>query len=52
MKALHHLVDKVNSPRTKHWWIRLGANDTDTSHTVAGNFHARLVQLGDDVNTS
>ncbi|WP_149824653.1 subtype B tannase [Streptomyces tailanensis] len=52
MNSMYHLVDKVNSKRTKHWWIRLGTNDTDTSHTIAGNLHARLVQLGDDVNTS
>ncbi|TQE21484.1 Tat pathway signal protein [Streptomyces ipomoeae] len=52
MNPMHHLADKPNAHRSKHWWIRLGTKDTDTSHTVAGNLHARLVQLGDDVNTS
>lgn len=52
MNPMYHLVDKVNSKRSKHWWIRLGTKDSDTSHTVAGNLHARLAQLGDDVDTS
>uniref|UniRef100_A0AAU2A296 Tat pathway signal protein n=1 Tax=Streptomyces sp. NBC_00093 TaxID=2975649 RepID=A0AAU2A296_9ACTN len=52
MNPMHHLADKANDKRSKHWWIRLGTNDTDTSHTVAGNLHARLEQLGDDVDTS
>ncbi|WP_332875049.1 subtype B tannase [Streptomyces geranii] len=52
MNPMHHLVGKANDRRSKHWWIRLGTKDTDTSHTVAGNLHARLDQLGDDVDTS
>ncbi|WP_307835262.1 hypothetical protein [Streptomyces adelaidensis] len=52
MNPMHHLVDQVNAKRSKHWWIRLGTKDTDTSHTVAGNLHARLAQLGDDVDTA
>ncbi|MEU6374582.1 subtype B tannase [Streptomyces sp. NPDC046909] len=52
MNPMYHLVDKVNGSRSRHWWIRLGTKDTDTSHTVAGNLSARLTALGDDVNTS
>ncbi|MEW2396931.1 subtype B tannase [Streptomyces sp. NPDC046862] len=51
MNPMYHLVDKVNGNRARHWWIRLGTKDTDTSHTVAGNLAARLTGLGDDVNT-
>lgn len=52
MNPMYHLVDKVNAGRSRHWWIRLGTKDTDTSHTVAGNLSARLTDLGDDVDTS
>jgi hypothetical protein len=51
MNPMHHLADQANGSRSKHWWIRLGTKDTDTSHTVAGNLSARLTALGDDVNT-
>ncbi|MEU5888361.1 hypothetical protein ABZ835_16200 [Streptomyces sp. NPDC047461] len=52
MNPMHHLVGKANGSRSRHWWIRLGTKDTDTSHTVAGNLSARLTGLGDDVDTS
>ncbi|WP_405735276.1 Tat pathway signal protein [Streptomyces sp. NBC_00028] len=52
MNPMYHLVDKVNAGRSRHWWIRLGTKDSDTSHTVAGNLSARLTDLGDDVDTS
>ena len=52
MNPMYHLVDKVNGSRAKHWWIRLGTKDSDTSHTVASSLSARLTALGDDVNTS
>ncbi|MDH6218288.1 subtype B tannase [Streptomyces pseudovenezuelae] len=50
MNPMYHLVEKVNSKRSKHWWIRLGTKDSDTSLTVAANLAARLDNLGDDVN--
>ncbi|XUL90200.1 subtype B tannase [Streptomyces galilaeus] len=50
MNPMHHLVEKVNPNRSKHWWIRLGTKDSDTSLTVAANLAARLDNLGDDVN--
>ncbi|MCU0909360.1 MAG: hypothetical protein MUF73_18475 [Rhodobacteraceae bacterium] len=37
--------------RARHWWLRTGARDTDTSHTVVGNLDAALRRLGDRVNT-
>ncbi|MGW4910028.1 subtype B tannase [Streptomyces sp. NPDC004270] len=50
MNPMYHLVEKVNGKRSKHWWIRLGTNDTDTSHVISANLAARLDNLGDDVN--
>ncbi|MFG3021801.1 subtype B tannase [Streptomyces sp. NPDC048254] len=50
MNPMYHLVEKVNGKRSKHWWIRLGINDTDTSHVISANLAARLDNLGDDVN--
>ncbi|MFD4877437.1 subtype B tannase [Streptomyces sp. NPDC058420] len=50
MNPMHHLVEKVNPNRSKHWWIRLGTKDSDTALTVAANLAARLDNLGDDVN--
>ncbi|WP_435853833.1 subtype B tannase [Streptomyces purpurascens] len=42
--------DKPNAHRTKHWWIRLGTKDSDTSHTVSANLAAAAAALGDDVS--
>ncbi|MFJ9629105.1 subtype B tannase [Streptomyces sp. NPDC101175] len=50
MNPMHHLAGKANPNRSKHWWIRLGTKDSDTSLTVAANLAARLGDLGDDVN--
>lgn len=47
---MYHLVEKVNGGRSRHWWIRLGTNDTDTSHVVSANLAAAAAKLGDDVN--
>ncbi|MDF3146557.1 MULTISPECIES: subtype B tannase [unclassified Streptomyces] len=50
MNPMHFLVEKANPQRTKHWWIRLGTNDSDTSHTVSANLAAAANGLGDDVS--
>ncbi|MEU1478187.1 subtype B tannase [Streptomyces sp. NPDC005760] len=50
MNPMYHLVEKVNGKRSRHWWIRLGTNDTDTSHVISANLAARAENLGDDVN--
>ncbi|MFI7384116.1 subtype B tannase [Streptomyces sp. NPDC049813] len=52
MNPMPHLAGAGNGHRSRHWWIRLGTKDTDTSHTVAGNLAARLTALGDDVNAA
>ncbi|MEV4231729.1 hypothetical protein AB0J81_32550 [Streptomyces bobili] len=50
MNPMYHLIDKPNSGRGKHWWIRLGAMDSDTSLTVSANLAAAAHRLGDDVS--
>ena len=35
--------------RARHWWIRNGAADTHTSHSVAGNLAAMAARNGDRV---
>ncbi|MEU2059681.1 subtype B tannase [Streptomyces sp. NPDC013455] len=50
MNPMYHLVRKPNPHRSKHWWIRLGTKDTDTSLTVSANLAAAAAGLGDDVN--
>nr|WP_203616101.1 subtype B tannase [Streptomyces sp. SID13726] len=50
MNPMYHLVEKVNSARSRHWWIRLGTSDSDTSHVVSANLAAAAAGLGDEVN--
>ncbi|MEU2282080.1 subtype B tannase [Streptomyces sp. NPDC013178] len=50
MNPMYFLVEKANPRRAKHWWIRLGTRDSDTSHTVSANLAAAAHTLGDDVN--
>lgn len=50
MNPMYHLVDKPNSGRSRHWWIRLGTKDSDTSLTVSANIAAAAHGLGDDVD--
>ncbi|MFJ9147200.1 hypothetical protein ACIRP7_03830 [Streptomyces sp. NPDC102270] len=50
MNPMYHLTEKVNGKRSKHWWIRLGTKDSDTSLTIAANLAAAAENLGDDVN--
>ncbi|MCX4762961.1 Tat pathway signal sequence domain protein [Streptomyces sp. NBC_01275] len=50
MNPMHFLTDKPNESRTKHWWIRLGTKDSDTSLTVSANIAAAAHDLGDDVD--
>ncbi|MEU1178164.1 subtype B tannase [Streptomyces sp. NPDC005820] len=52
MNPMHHLAGRANPHRAKHWWIRVGTKDSDTSLSVAANLATRLTDLGDDVNTS
>ncbi|QWB28364.1 MULTISPECIES: subtype B tannase [Streptomyces] len=41
---------KPNAHRSRHWWIRLGTKDSDTSHTISANLAAAAAALGDDVS--
>jgi hypothetical protein len=41
----------ANPKRSRHWWFRLGAKDSDTAHSVVGNLDAQTHFLGDNVNT-
>jgi hypothetical protein len=50
MNPMYHLAEKVNGRRSKHWWIRLGTNDSDTSHVISANLAAAANGLGDEVN--
>lgn len=45
-----YFIKQQNPGRSKHWWIRLGTKDSDTSLTVSANLAASLDNLGDDVN--
>lgn len=49
MNPMYHLRNK-NPSRARHWWIRTGALDTNTAHTVVGNLAAITTDLGDSVN--
>ncbi|MFI1723097.1 subtype B tannase [Streptomyces sp. NPDC020489] len=49
MNPMYHLARK-NPGRARHWWIRLGTNDTDTSHVISANLAAAAKALGDEVN--
>ncbi|WP_330232826.1 Tat pathway signal sequence domain protein [Nocardia sp. NBC_00508] len=47
-----HFIGQRNPARAKHWWIRVGTKDTDTSLTVVGNLAAGLENLGDAVDAA
>ncbi|CAL9369457.1 hypothetical protein SUDANB105_00829 [Streptomyces sp. enrichment culture] len=50
MNPMFHILEERNPNRSKHWWIRLGASDTDTALTVAANLAMAVDNLGDDVD--
>ncbi|GAA2358707.1 subtype B tannase [Saccharopolyspora halophila] len=43
---------EANPGRARHWWVRVGTEDTDTALTIVGNLAAQLRQLGDDVDAA
>ncbi|MFE9686676.1 subtype B tannase [Streptomyces sp. NPDC006285] len=45
-----HFIAQHNPRRAKHWWIRLGTSDSDTSLTVSANLAAALNDVGDHVD--
>ncbi|MGX5186803.1 subtype B tannase [Streptomyces avermitilis] len=46
-----YFIERQNPGRSRHWFIRVGTKDSDTSLTVVGNLTAGLENLGDDVDT-
>ncbi|MFJ4622401.1 subtype B tannase [Streptomyces sp. NPDC088812] len=50
MNPMYHIGEK-NPGRARHWWIRVGTNDTDSSPVIVGNLAAALDNLGDDVDS-
>ncbi|MET7649428.1 subtype B tannase [Streptomyces sp. NPDC005486] len=50
MNPMYFLADRPNAGRSRHWWIRLGTKDSDTSLTVSANLAAAAHGLGDDVD--
>ncbi|WP_180687153.1 subtype B tannase [Streptomyces gossypiisoli] len=46
-----YFIRKRNPGRSKHWWIRVGTKDTDSSPVIVGNLAAALDGIGDNVNS-
>ncbi|WP_427917933.1 subtype B tannase [Streptomyces sp. cg40] len=44
-------IGQRNPGRSRHWWLRTGSLDTNTSHNIVLNLAARLDSLGDDVDS-
>ena len=51
MNPMPFLLDG-NPGRSRHWWLRVGTSDTDTSLTVLAILAAAAAKLGDEVNAS
>lgn len=49
MNPMHFLAEK-NPGRSRHWWLRVGSKDSDTSLSVIANLAAATTGLGDDVD--
>ncbi|SON57541.1 hypothetical protein HDIA_4000 [Hartmannibacter diazotrophicus] len=45
-------LKEASGSHAKHWWIRVGTMDTDTSLSVSGNLAAAAENLGYDVNAA
>ncbi|MGI5461027.1 subtype B tannase [Streptomyces sp. CA-249302] len=46
-----YFLGQRNPHRSRHWWLRTGALDTNTSHNIVLNLAAKLDNLGDDVDS-
>lgn len=49
MNPMHFLAEG-NPGRSKHWWLRVGTKDSDTSLSVIANLAAAAAAQGDDVD--
>lgn len=47
-----YFIEHRNAGRSRHWWIRVGTVDSDTSPTIVANLAASLEALGDNVNSA
>jgi hypothetical protein len=47
-----YFLEQKNPSRARHWWIRTGTLDNNTSHTIVGNLAAITTSLGDNVNSA
>ncbi|MER6084951.1 subtype B tannase [Streptomyces sp. NPDC001833] len=47
-----YFIGRRNPHRSRHWWLRTGSLDTNTSHNIVLNLAAKLDNLGDDVDSS
>lgn len=45
-----HFIEQRNPNRSKHWFLRVGTDDTDSSPVIVGNLTAGLEDLGDEVD--
>lgn len=45
-------IGKPNVSTAKHWWVRVGTKDSDTSLSVVGNLAASLVANKRNVNSA
>ncbi|UXT68953.1 Tat pathway signal sequence domain protein (plasmid) [Agrobacterium tumefaciens] len=46
-----HFLSGENPGRARHWWLRVGAKDSDTSLSVVANLAASLEKRGNAVDT-
>lgn len=51
MNPMHFLADK-HEQRAKHWFLRVGTKDSDTSHSIVSNLDSLLRDIGDSVDTA
>ena len=51
MNPMHFLADK-HKQRAKHWFLRVGTKDSDTSHSIVSNLDSLLRDIGDSVDTA
>ena len=51
MNPMGFILDR-NPQRAQHWFLRVGAKDTDTSFSIVSNLASALSNAGDAVDTS
>ncbi|MFD5648723.1 subtype B tannase [Streptomyces sp. NPDC127039] len=49
MNPMYHIGQR-NPGRSRHWWLRVGTNDTDSSPVIVSNLAASLAGIGDKVD--